>query len=424
MESDGALAAAIAHQRRVDPERAEALCREIVDAEPGHAGALHLLGILRSRRGDHERAIALFRRAIAQSPGDAALRVHLGKALSESGCETEAGESYRAAIAIDARRADAHADLGVLRQREGDLPGAVASYREAIRQGASAPLVHFNLATALRQQGELTEAIIEAERAAKQMPGLPGPRILLAELRLEAGDAQRALEECRLCLRHEARNRHAMALEALALARTGDHEASRALLDLERLVRLRQVEAPPPYRDAAEFDADLARALTEIGDGTASSGSSHPVRSRELLRGAGGAPGALAARFAEAAKWYLDHRPHDVRHRFLRWRPRDFHVEGDMLCLPGGGCGETEIRERGWVSGVYALTPAGVSSEPPIVELGAPPPRHRGSSRVAERSIALESGRLVLFPSYLFHSLRSPKGAERQSVVSLDMVPD
>ena len=95
-----------------------------------------------------------------------------------------------------------------------------------------------------------------------------------------------------------------------------------------------------------------------------------------------------------------------------------------MLCLPGGGCSETEIRERGWVSGVYAVMPAGASCEPPIVELGAPPPRHRGSSRFTERRIALESGRLVLFPSYLFHSFRSPEGAERQRVVSLDMVPD
>lgn len=424
MESDAALAAAIAHQRRGDPDRAEELCREIVDAEPDHAGALHLLGILRSRRGDQDRAIALFRRAIAQAPDDATLRVHLGKALSESGRETEAGESYRAAIAIDSRRADAHADLGVLRQREGDLPGAVESYREAIRLGTSAPLVHFNFATALRQQGELAEAIALAERAANRMPAQPAPRILLAELRLQTGDAEGALEECRHCLRHEARNRHAMALEALALARIGDHEASRALLDLERLVRLRRMEAPPPYREVKDFDADLARALTDIGNGTASSDRSHPTRSHELFRGAGGAPGALAARFAEAAKWYLDHRPHDDRHRFLRWRPRDFHVEGDVLCLPGGACSETEIRERGWVSGVYAVTPGGASCEPPVVELGAPPPRHRGSSRFAERRIALDPGRLVLFPSYLFHSLRSPEEAERQNVVSLDMVPD
>lgn len=427
MDTDGALAAALAHHRRGNPARAEELCREIMGAEPGRADALHLLGILLCGRGEIEPAIDLYRRAIAHAPHDATLRVHLGKALSDSGRETEAEESYRKAIAIDPAHPEAHADLGVLRQRTGDLPGAVASYREALRLDISSPLPHYNLATALRSQGNLTKAIEHAGKVAEQVPDAPAPRLLLADLRLEAGDAEGALEDCRLCLRHEARNRRAIALEAIALARLGDHAATRALLDLDRLVRSRRVDPPHVYPDGAGFDAALARIFAHRMGATGSEAAPaalRPVRSGELLRGAGGVPGALAARFAEGVTWYLDRRPRDSRHRFLKWHPRDFHVEGDALLLAGGQRSEADIRERGWVSGLYAAATVRNAEPRPRVELGAPPPRLRGERPFEGREVSLEAGRLVLFPSYLFHSLWAPEGSERHFVVTFDMVPD
>ena len=427
MDTDSALSAAIAHHRRGDAAEAEEICREILQSDPDDVRALRFLAMLSSRRGDAERAIGLFRRAIVRAPEDPDLHLQLGRALSASGLEEEAEESCRQAIAIDPGRPDAHADLGVMRQRAGDLPGAIAGYREALRLDSSRPLVHYNLATALRRQGDIATAIEHAARVVNQLPGAPAPRILLAELRLEAGEVDAALTDCERCLKHEARNRRAIALQAVALARLGDHESSRALFDLDRLVRFRRVDPPSPYPDAAAFDAALAESIPHSGDtpgGAGGPGSSLVARSGEFLRGAGGAPGALAARFAEAAKWYFDRRPRDVRHRFLRWRPRDFHVEGDALRLPGGDRTESEVRERGWLSGLYAFASVDGPGDRPEVELGVPPARHRGETRFERRAIVLEQGRLVLFPSYLYHSLRSPESADAHFVITLDAVPD
>ena len=427
MDTAGAFSAVIAHHRRGETAEAEEVCREILRSDPADVRALRFLGMLSSQRGDTERAIELLRRAIDHAPEDPDLHLQLGRALSASGLEKEAEESCRKAIAIDPGRPDAHADLAVLRQRTGDLPGAVAGYREALRLDSSRPLVHYNLAIALRRQGDVATAIEHAARVAKHLPGAPAPRILLAELRLETGDVDAGLADCESCLKHEARNRRAIALQAVALARLGDHEGSRALLDLGRLIRFRRVEPPAPYPDVAAFDAALAESLPQPGETPGNGGSpgSSPVtRSGEILRGAGGAPGALAAHFAEAAKWYFDHRPRDVRHRFLRWRPRDFHVEGDALRLPGGARTASDVRERGWLSGLYALASGKGSGECPEVELGVPPARLRGETRFERRAIALEPGRLLLFPSYLFHSLRAPEAAGVHRVITLDAVPE
>ncbi len=427
MNTDGALSAAIAHHRRGDASEAEAICRHILRSDPGNVGTLRLLAMIASQRGDTEQAVDLFRRAVDHAPEDPDLHLQLGRALCASGLEEEAEKRCREAIAIDPERPDAHADLAVIRQRAGDLPGAIAGYREALRLDYSRPLVHYNLATALRRQGDIATAIDHAARVADQLPGAPAPRILLAELRLQSGDVESALADCERCLRHEARNRRAIALQAVALARLGNHEGSRALLDLERLVRLRRIEAPAPYPDVSAFDAALAEALPAPGDparGGNGSGRSAAMRDAEVPHGAGGAPDALAAIFAEAARWYFAHRPRDVKHRFLRWRPRDFHVESDTLRLAGGDRSDSDVRERGWLSGLYACAPGDPARERPEVELGVPPDRHRGETQFEGRSIVLEAGRLVLFPSYVFHSLRSPDAAGAHLIITLDAVPD
>ena len=428
MDIDGALAAASAHHRRGDAVRAEALCQEVLNANPEHLGALRFLAVLSSRRGDLKQAVALFRRAVSCAPNDAEVHVHLGHVLSDAGRETEAEDNFRRAIAIDPRCAAAHAALGVIRQRAGDLPEAVASYREALRLDPSPPLVHYNLATALRRQGEQEAAIAHARKVVDQLPGAPAPRILLAELHLESGDPAGALTHCEGCFKHEARNRRAMAIEAIATARAGDHESSRALLDVDRLVRLRSLRPPAPYPHTAGFHAALAGTLPrrerpcESEDSAPPSG---PWRSGEFLHGAGDASGALAARFAEAVEWYLERRPRNLRHRFLKWRPRDFHVEGDALHLPPGARTEPEIRDRGWVSGVYAISPPCGPGGSPEIEVGLPPLRYRGGMRFEGRTLLLDTGRLILFPSYLYHSVRAPDDAPaHQVVITLDAVPD
>ena len=429
MDTAGILSAAIAHHRRGETAEAELLYREILSAEPDHVQALHFLGLAAGQRGDLERAIALYRRAAVHGTGGGMLHVNLGKALAGTGRDREAEESYRQAIATDPARAEAHADLGVLRQRAGDLPGAVACYREALRLDASPSLLRYHLATALRRLGSLEEAIEHAGQVVREVPGAPAPTLLLAELRLEAGEAGVALQDCERCLKHEARNRRAIALQAIALARIGEHRQSRSLLDLDRLVRLRQMDPPAPYPDVAALDAALLRAVPEqAGDNAdapgADTGPPRPTRSAECLRGAGGVPGALAARLAEAVRWYLEHRPRDLRHPFLKWRPRAFHVAGHALHLPGAARLEPEIRERGWVSGLYAVAPDPGASSPAVVEVGVPPPRYAGGVRFERREIALRRGRLVLFPSYLFHAVRAADPPERQVVIAFDAVPD
>ena len=60
--------AILARLQSGDPKGAEAGCKDILEKQPGHPDALHLLGCARLQRGRPEEAIRLMRRAIDNAP--------------------------------------------------------------------------------------------------------------------------------------------------------------------------------------------------------------------------------------------------------------------------------------------------------------------------------------------------------------------
>jgi Tfp pilus assembly protein PilF len=75
----------------------EGLCRQILSAQPQHAEALHLLGVLANQTGHRDAAVELIRRAIATSPQTAEYHSNLGVILATQGHLDEAAAACREA---------------------------------------------------------------------------------------------------------------------------------------------------------------------------------------------------------------------------------------------------------------------------------------------------------------------------------------
>ena len=67
------------HQGRLD--EAEALYRQILDADPHHADANHMLGVAAYQRGEFEQGIECISKAIQTSPKNAYFHNNLANAL-------------------------------------------------------------------------------------------------------------------------------------------------------------------------------------------------------------------------------------------------------------------------------------------------------------------------------------------------------
>ena len=123
---------------------AEALCRQVLAVDPGHADAHYSLGIVLEKVGDLSDlggAAAHFRAAIAAYPSQqrghawncCPAHTSLGIVLFRRGDLAGAEASYRAAIAADpARCLQPRCNLACILQGRGDLAGAEAAYRAAI----------------------------------------------------------------------------------------------------------------------------------------------------------------------------------------------------------------------------------------------------------------------------------------------------
>src|SRR5215831_4973934 len=87
---------------------AERCYEEVLQRQPDHFGALHLLGVIARQTRRTERAVELIKRAIGLNPNVPVAHGNLGNALRDLKRPAEALASYDRAIALKPDHAAAH----------------------------------------------------------------------------------------------------------------------------------------------------------------------------------------------------------------------------------------------------------------------------------------------------------------------------
>ncbi|HXW23219.1 MAG TPA: tetratricopeptide repeat protein, partial [Xanthobacteraceae bacterium] len=222
---------------------AEATCREVLALDERHAGAWHLLGIVRLRAGDPQAALAHIERACALAPGKADVRNSLGFVLRALGRDEEAEAAFLAAVDRDPNFVEAHYQLGHLLREKRRNAEAEATYRRVIALKPDHFQARLNLGLLLTDRRRFEEAASEFRHAAQIRPGSAEAHTNLGYALRAAGDPEAAETACR---------------QALALAPdlyVAKLNRGVALQDLGRLE-----EALACYRGAKPSDADYAKA--------------------------------------------------------------------------------------------------------------------------------------------------------------------
>jgi tetratricopeptide (TPR) repeat protein len=132
--------------------------RALLAADPTHAQALHMLGVVRHQRGQHDEAADLLHRAAELAPGDAGLQLNLGNVLKALGRFDEALVHFDDALRIQPDFGPAHYNLGNAYASEKRFEEAVASYSRAARAQPGHAPTHNNLGTALQALGRHEQA--------------------------------------------------------------------------------------------------------------------------------------------------------------------------------------------------------------------------------------------------------------------------
>src|SRR3954465_7706110 len=145
---------------------AEALCRKVQARDAGHAGSLHLLGVIAMQRGLPEEAGVHLRKAAEARPDIAIGHHSLGKALAAAIRPDAAAAAFERALALQPDFAEAHKDLGVMLLALGRHKEASAHFARALQL---LPQLAENfgetIATLLRVNPALAEGVVRTTAA-------------------------------------------------------------------------------------------------------------------------------------------------------------------------------------------------------------------------------------------------------------------
>ena len=228
---------------------AERVCRETLKVEPGHADALHLLGLIAQRVGRHSLALDLIGAAISARPSVADYHHNLGTTLSEMGRADEAMAAFRRALEIKPDLAMAFNNIGNILKERGWIEEAIASYQRGLECEPGLAVLHQNLGAALLEQGFAEDALAECKRALDSAPEL-------AEAYNTMGNAWQRLR----------RQDDAIAAFHRALALKPDYAEAHNNLGISMFCLGRHEEALASYRQALKIAPGYAMAYNNIGN--------------------------------------------------------------------------------------------------------------------------------------------------------------
>lgn len=188
------LQKAIQHHQGGDLATARQLYQSILEREPEHLDALHLLGVAAHQAGENELAVELITKAIRINPNVATIHCNLGAAHQGLGQHDKAEHHFRLAVKLRPDYAEAYSNLGIVLKQQARFEEAINCYQQSIRIKPQRAETHHNLALALKGLSRLDEAIACDRRAMQLRPKYVDAHCSLGTSLLKQGKYDEALK--------------------------------------------------------------------------------------------------------------------------------------------------------------------------------------------------------------------------------------
>jgi tetratricopeptide (TPR) repeat protein len=418
------LAQALRRQRK-DSEALAAL-------ESAEAADAALPGLARHRADTlqnlnrFDEALAIFEKEIARTPGDPGLHLDYNSLLYQLGRTGELIKSFD--------RAPETRDLllgkAFLLARQERYTEAHEIYTGLEARDRGDRLAAIGTAQLLTRMGRHGEAVAAFDSVLARHGGDAKLLALAAEPALLAGDPQKAASLCQQGLAKEPYSASCLAMLSIA-SRIMEDGRDEALNRYDSLVRIFDLDPPDGFSSMESFNAELNASLDRL----------HPA-SREFigqsLRGGTQTPAhlfpaglplvaLLKQRIDEAVARYIAELEESASHPLLSRRARNFRYSGSWSSrLRDAGFHVNHIHPDGWISSCYYVAvPDAVQDETAMqgwIKFGEPPIDVLLKQPV-RRAIQPVPGRLVLFPSYMWHGTVPFHDKTARTTIAFDAVP-
>ena len=368
-------------------EEAEQLFRQALHVDAFHRGAGDNLTKLLLDAGRGEHAVAVHRTICDAHPEKSAAWLALARVLVQRGAHDQAENAIGQALALEPLLAEAHCTAGDIAHHRRNWPAAASSYRQA----------------------------------AEVAPTAPEPLLGLALVALKSGDAPACLAACDALLQMNRFDQCAIAYRALALHQVGQAQAATWLDDPDALVTVLDLDIDAAK--LAELAADLKglRSRVFAPRGQSIRGGTQTVN--ELFAEPLPSIRRFRAVLDAAITHYLAGRREDDAHPFFAARPARLHYHSWSVVLSAAGHHVSHIHPDGCISGVFYVAVPTVArpDDAGCIEFGRPGVAVRLPATPKHRLVRPIPGRLVLFPSYMWHGTRPFDGPGERITIAFDV---
>lgn len=307
----------------------------------------------------------------------------------------------------------------------GDASAALA----VLRQAASGQPGHARLAHALSlaalQSGEASESLVAAQRAVALAPNESATHMALTDALLVLGEWRRAEQVALAWQSRSPLDQHVLARLATAWRLLQDPRYHQ-LYDFDGMVSVLELATPPGWARLTDYLSDLASVLHaehRYRTHPLQQSIRHGSQVSHILQLPQPATQALAAAIDEPIRQHLARLGHGGDP--LRALNRGVYaVRGSWsIRMQAGGRHVNHLHPEGWIStACYVEAPAALPGQQGYLKLGEPgipldplPP--------PERHVQPQLGRIVLFPSYMWHGTVPFQAEGVRMSVAFDFVP-
>lgn len=449
--------------------------RDALAGAPATGVAEHNLAAALGDAAEHNEAVIWYRAAIRRGLEAPETHLCMARSLVQLGRFVEAESAFQEAIRRRHNMVDAHYEFAQMRwmlsgdrllaltflerslsvtaddpglqlvrarvlQYTGDIDGACEALIPALRRWPTEEGLLVPAAQMALDAGQQVEAEGYAQRVLARQPQHFAALTILATAQLAQGKATEGLATATTLAKLQPNDQHALALIGTAWRLVGN-PSYELLYDYDTLVRAYDLEVPKGWNSLSSYLSDLSDVLIDVHPYLGHPfGQSvrHGSQLPDILSHQEPALRAFRDAVAPAIEAHLSHLgkgSDPVRRRNTGgWRFQGVW----SVCLKEGGYHASHVHPQGWLSSAcHIMLPDSGSVS---ISVGKAGPRPQGlqpgwlsfgapgystkPGLLPDHHVEPAPGRLVLFPSYVWHGTTPFKGAGSRLSIAFDLIPD
>lgn len=398
-------------------ERTQSLAPDLPDLDQRRIDRLYQLG-------RYEECLALYRKLLERDPADLQLHKAYNSLLYRLGRMDEFLASYDRAPQTRAILLGKARFLSLLKRHD----QVEAIYNELLARDPLDSAACSGWANNLMALGRHREALTMFESVIARPGAPPGAYSAAASAALLLGDPHRAEFLCQSGLHQAPFDQTCLAILGTAWRLKGD-ERDEALNGYDNFIRVFDLDPPEGFSSMESFNAELGAYLERLHpktDAYLEQSLYGGTQTEGMLFGAGHAlVEKVRVRIEQAISSYIADLKPDMAHPFLARHSEKFRYPGAWSCLMRGqGFHTNHLHPEGWISSCYYVTVPGETDDPQSrngwIKFGEPS-MELPLKEPVRRAVQPAPGRLVLFPSYMWHGTIPLQASSPRTTIAFDV---